>query len=88
VRRAGEGLKAELRQQVTGAGLGGATRRDQRLQLVPSATVLRNEVLPAKIPAGGLVIVRDGDLGEPEVTLNPVSYHFMVGAPGLEPGTR
>jgi hypothetical protein len=46
----------------------------QRLQLVPGATVLRNEVLPAKLPAGGLVIVRDGDPGEPEVTLNPVSY--------------
>jgi hypothetical protein len=26
----------------------------QRLQLMPGATVLRNEVLPAKIPAGGL----------------------------------
>jgi hypothetical protein len=46
----------------------------QRLQLVPGATALRNEVLPAKIPAGGLVILRDGDPGDPEVTLNPVSY--------------
>jgi hypothetical protein len=46
----------------------------QRLQMVPDATVLRNEVLPAKIPAGGLMIVRDGDAGEPEVTLNPVTY--------------
>ena len=46
----------------------------ERLQLVPGATVLRNEVLPAKIPTGGLVIVRDGEPGEPEVTLNPVNY--------------
>jgi hypothetical protein len=46
----------------------------QRLQLVSGATVLRNEVLPTKIPAGGLVILRDGDPGDPEVTLNPVSY--------------
>jgi hypothetical protein len=46
----------------------------QRLQAVPDATVLRNEVLPAKIPAGGLVILRDGKPGDPEVTLNPVSY--------------
>jgi hypothetical protein len=46
----------------------------QRLQLVPGATVLRNEVLPAKIPANGLVILRDGNPGEPEVTLNPLSY--------------
>jgi hypothetical protein len=46
----------------------------QRLELVPGAAVLRNEVLPAKIPVGGSMIVRDGDPGEPEVTLNPVSY--------------
>jgi hypothetical protein len=46
----------------------------QRLQTVSGPTVLRNEMLPAKIPAGGLVIVRDGEPGEPEVTLNPVSY--------------
>jgi hypothetical protein len=36
--------------------------------------VLRNEVLPARIPPDGLVVVRDGDPGEPEVTLNPVTY--------------
>jgi hypothetical protein len=46
----------------------------QRLQTVSGPTVLRNEVLPAKVPAGGLVILRDGDPGEPEVTLKPVSY--------------
>jgi hypothetical protein len=46
----------------------------QRLHLMPGATVLRNEVLPAKIPVDGLVILRDGDPGEPEVTLNPLSY--------------
>jgi hypothetical protein len=46
----------------------------QRLQAAPDATVLRNEVLPEKIAAGGLVILRDGDSGEPEVTLNPVTY--------------
>ncbi len=36
-----------------------------------SATVRRNEVLPEKVPAAGLVIMRDGDPGEPDVTLNP-----------------
>lgn len=46
----------------------------QRLQTVPGPSVLRNDVLPAKVPAGGLVVLRDGDPGEPEVTLNPVSY--------------
>ncbi len=36
-----------------------------------TAKVRRNEVLPEKVPAEGLVILRDGDPGEPDVTLNP-----------------
>ena len=36
-----------------------------------AATVRRNEVLPEKVPTTGLVILRDGDPGEPDVTLNP-----------------
>ena len=36
-----------------------------------AAPVRRNEVLPEKVPAAGLVILRDGDPGEPDVTLNP-----------------
>jgi hypothetical protein len=36
-----------------------------------SATVRRNEVLPEKVPPAGLVILRDGSPGEPDVTLNP-----------------
>lgn len=43
----------------------------QRLQSGLAATVRRNEVLPEKVPAAGLVILRDGDPGEPDVTLNP-----------------
>jgi hypothetical protein len=35
------------------------------------ARVRRNEVLPERVPAEGLVILRDGDPGEPDVTLNP-----------------
>ena len=42
-----------------------------RLQLIPLAAVKRNEALPQAVPAGGLVILRDGDPGEPDVTLNP-----------------
>ena len=42
-----------------------------RLQGVPDATVHRNEALPVSVPAGGLIILRDGDPGEPDVTLNP-----------------
>jgi hypothetical protein len=46
------------------------------LKTVPDATVLREEVLPERLPAGGLVILRDGDPGAPEVTLSPLAYHF------------
>jgi hypothetical protein len=39
------------------------------LEAVPGATVERNTVLPEKIPSGGLIILRDGDPGEPEEAL-------------------
>ena len=39
--------------------------------------VRRNEILPEKIPAGGLVILRDGTPGEAEVTLSPLRYHWQ-----------
>ena len=41
-----------------------------RLELGLPATVRRNEALPERVPAEGLVILRDGDPGEPDVTLN------------------
>jgi hypothetical protein len=39
------------------------------LDTVPGAAVERNSVLPENVPAGGLVILRDGDPGEPEQAL-------------------
>jgi hypothetical protein len=36
------------------------------LETIPDAVVERNSVLPEKVPAGGLIILRDGDPGEPE----------------------
>jgi hypothetical protein len=39
------------------------------LDTVPGAVVDRNSVLPEKVPAGGLIILRDGDPGEPEQAL-------------------
>jgi hypothetical protein len=39
------------------------------LETVPDAVVERNSALPEKIPGGGLIIVRDGDPGEPEEAL-------------------
>ncbi len=41
-----------------------------RLSALP-ATALRGEVLPERVPAAGLLILRDGEPGEPEVTLSP-----------------
>jgi hypothetical protein len=39
------------------------------LETVPGVTVERNSALPQKVPAGGLIILRDGDPGEPEQAL-------------------
>jgi hypothetical protein len=64
------------------------------LQTMPGATVLRGEVLPERVPASGLVILRDGKPGDPEVTLSPLRYHYEhradveVIVQGKTPSTR
>lgn len=40
------------------------------------ATVLRNQALPKRVPAAGLVVIRDGDPGDPDVTLSPLTYIY------------
>jgi len=47
-----------------------------RLQPLAALT-LRDEVLPERIPTAGLMILRDGQPGEPEVTLSPLRYHYQ-----------
>ena len=47
-----------------------------RLNVLP-ATALRGEVLPERVPAAGLMILRDGEPGEPGVTLSPLRYHYQ-----------
>ena len=47
-----------------------------RLQPLAALT-LRDEVLPERIPVAGLIILRDGQPGEPEVTLSPLRYHYQ-----------
>jgi len=42
-----------------------------------TATALRGGVLPERVPASGLLILRDGEPGEPEVTLSPLRYHYQ-----------
>ena len=46
-----------------------------RLQTL-AAPVLRGDVLPERIPASGLIILRDGKPGDPEVTLSPLTYFY------------
>jgi hypothetical protein len=47
-----------------------------RLQPLAALT-LRDEILPERIPDAGLIILRDGQPGEPEVTLSPLRYHYQ-----------
>lgn len=43
---------------------------------LPAADVKRNLAKAERIPPGGLVVLRDGEPGEPGVTLSPLTYHF------------
>jgi hypothetical protein len=45
--------------------------------LPAGAMLLRNAALPERVPAAGLLILRDGDPGEPAVTLSPLRYHYQ-----------
>ncbi len=47
-----------------------------RLLALP-ATALRGEILPERVPAAGLLILRDGEPGELEITLSPLRYHYQ-----------
>lgn len=43
---------------------------------LPEVKVLRNDAVPEVIPAGGLVIQRDGDPGEPEFLFSPPTWYY------------
>ena len=43
---------------------------------VTDVEVFRNLVLPPEVPDGGLVVLRDGDPGDPEIVLSPVTYQW------------
>ena len=38
--------------------------------------VQRNTSIPTTALSSGLVVIRDGDSGEPEVTMSPTEYHY------------
>ena len=41
----------------------------------------RRAAKPERIPAGGLIIIRDGDPGDPEVLLSPLTYLYTHRVP-------
>jgi hypothetical protein len=54
------------------------------LETVPGAVIERNSVLPEKVPDGGLIIVRDGDPGEPEQALGGFANAYYAHAVEIE----
>src|SRR5919106_4468379 len=54
------------------------------LETVPDAVIQRNSVLPEKIPGGGLVILRDGDPGDPEQALGGFGNAYYQHAVEIE----
>src|SRR5918995_3354632 len=54
------------------------------LETVPDALVERNSVLPEKIPDGGLIVLRDGDPGEPEQALGGFGSTYYQHAVEIE----
>jgi hypothetical protein len=54
------------------------------LETVPGATIERNSVLPEKVPTGGLIILRDGDPGDPEEALGGFGNAYYQHAVEIE----
>jgi hypothetical protein len=46
-------------------------------QLSLSATVKRNAALPERVSDQAMAILRDGEMGEPGVSLSPLTYHWQ-----------
>nr|WP_299131251.1 acyl-CoA transferase [uncultured Amaricoccus sp.] len=72
-----------------GAASGGGTTLESKRERVLKAlytalnttrpagsTLLRNAVLPERIPAAGLMILRDGDPGEPQFLFSPPLWFY------------
>jgi hypothetical protein len=54
------------------------------LETIPDAVVECNSVLPDRIPDGGLIILRDGDPGEPEHALGGIGNAYYQHAVEIE----
>ena len=60
------------------------TALTDRLRAVPKVKVERNTAVPEKIPAGGLIVLRDGDPGEPEQALGGIGSVYYSHAAEIE----
>jgi hypothetical protein len=65
-----------------------ASKREQVIEAIvavcrsiPYVRVERNRDRPAKIPPEGMIVVRDGDVGDPEILLSPLTYVWNHGVP-------
>lgn len=47
-----------------------------RLSALP-AMALRRDILTERIPSDGVLILREGEPGEPYVTLSPLAYDYQ-----------
>ena len=60
------------------------TALTDRLHAVSKAKVERNTTVPEKIPASGLIVLRDGDPGEPEQALGGIGSVYYSHAVEIE----
>ena len=60
------------------------TAMTDRLRAVPKAKIERNTAAPERIPKGGLIVLRDGDPGEPEQALGGVGNVYYSHAVEIE----
>ncbi len=60
------------------------TALTERLRKLSKVKVERNTAVPEKIPAGGLIVLRDGDPGEPEQALGGVGSVYYSHAVEIE----
>ena len=60
------------------------TAMTDRLRAVPKAKIERNTAAPERIPKGGLIVLRDGDPGEPEEALGGIGSVYYAHAVEIE----
>ena len=60
------------------------TALTERLRKLSKVKVERNTAVPERIPKGGLVVLRDGDPGEPEQTLGGIGSVYYSHAVEIE----